>query len=286
MTPHAPHTLPACVFATDDGSPPSRRAAATAAGLASRFDIPLRPVHLTAEARHRVTVDDQLSLDHLEPDHPAVAGGPDRVDTLIAEAAESSALIVAAVPSIGRVRRRARALGRPLAMNSHLPWVAVGPGLRQIHRLGPEQLIIPLDGRPQADALVPTALSWATAFGLTVHLIAVVPGGPKPLRPPTNPSPQQQFNMDPDSHLQQLLDAQPHGGVEVKTDTLRDPIGVASAMNRLLRHHPDAVILAPATRHRNNRSFIDHNTPNSLLRHSPVPVLLIPLRSVSAGNEP
>ena len=203
--------LPTCVMAVDDGSRRRRTTTTIAEGIARRLNVPT----------HRLTLDD----------------GHHRAETVMSAASQEAALVVATVGST----QRHGSLGRVLAASAKLPWVAIGPGLRSARRSGPEILTIPIDGTPRVDALVPTALAWAAAFDLAVHLIAVLQDGSTVQRGRT-PVPEQAFSTDPDAYLQRLRDRHASDAVTLKTDVLRDPIGVASAMERYLRETPDDTV--------------------------------------------
>ena len=248
MTSHTPHPLPRRVLAIDDGSRRSQTITTIATGVAARFGIPTQV--LTAS---------------WDPD-PRTPGDTDPPTT--------AALIV----TNANPRRPSRtALDHPqLAARDRMPWIAIGPALRSAHCDGPDQLTVAVDGTAETDALVPTALAWASAFGLGVHLVAVLPDAPPPLRQPEHPTQRQQFYADPETHLHALLADLPPEVSRVKTDVLRDPIGVASALHRYLRHQPETVLVAPEVRPRRPRTLIDNNSIRAILRHSPVPVLATP----------
>ncbi|MCP5027900.1 MAG: universal stress protein [Actinomycetia bacterium] len=269
---------PTRVLIAIDSSPGSRRAIPVGSGLASAFDVPVSGFPVASDDQRRAEIEAVVATQHaeleLEPgSDDSVSSGT--VADLIATADRRQALVIAAIPSVRRRNRRARPFGYPMAATSPAPWLAVGPKMRRPRGVRPNQLVVPLDGSSAAAALVPTALSWARAFGLVVQLIAVVPSAPPPLRPPTVPNPRQRFTMDPEHHMSALLVHQP-ADAKVKTEVLPDPIGLASAMEHRLRDEPENIVLAPSRRGFDYRSFIDGASTDSLLRASPVPVLLVP----------
>ena len=166
---------PSRVVAMVDTTPASHRAVPVAIAVGSRLDVPI-----------------ELAL--------APGRADDDASTLTALAERHGRLVVAGGPS------STDETGRPLVVSAFHPRrrlgagscrIEVGPAvLSQRHRRF-EQLVVPLDGTPELDALVSHAVHWAEVYGLCLRVLGVVPDGPAPQRPVPDPTPRQRFALDP-----------------------------------------------------------------------------------------
>jgi nucleotide-binding universal stress UspA family protein len=274
-TPPVPNPCVNCVLVPVDGTPRTDRAVPAAVSIGSRFDVPVRPVAMTTDRADGSRIIDDLCAEFPRLRDPAVAGGPEMVIGLLAEADDRSGLVVAAVESIAKTTRSGRRMGRPLLDLAARPVVIIGPEVGRTP--SPEEFVVPIDGTEHADGIVPAAMAWALTYGLALKLVAIVKPEPSsPIHDRSQLTSRQRFALDPEAHLAQLLDGQHCDALELTTQVVRAPIGLAAEIGPMLRHTQQSLlVISSATEHR-HRPLADRNSPAAILRQSPVPVLVVP----------
>jgi nucleotide-binding universal stress UspA family protein len=176
---------PTDIVVVVDHYPPTRRALATATQIAQRLGLPLRLVTVHRpngsgaeySARHAL-VDEMRRLliasrPDLEPHVDARVLVGDRIACPICEA-HPSPIVVMGTDSVARRTGTEARSEQELARHAHHhPVIVVGPAADPDWRPGP--VAVALDGSPVAESALADAIHWATAIGVTLEIIQVVP---------------------------------------------------------------------------------------------------------------
>ena len=257
MNPHDIHCHPSRIVAAVDASQRSHRAVSVAIAIGERLGIQVELLVAETGRERAASVARSLMADHKA------------LTPLSIDARETAAppLVVTSV--------RSRQWPDPASVDhpgqGRRPWITIGPSLRPVGGRRVDHLVLPLDGTPELEALIDTGIAWAGAHGLGLQLLGVVADGPPPIRPPRRPSPRRRFTAEPRTHIDELVASRSASGVDLKVDVVRDPIGLASALEHQLRHIPEALLLMPSARASTRR----------VVRRSPVPVMLVPAATVA-----
>lgn len=260
MNPSDIHCRPSRIVAVVDASQRSHQAVPVAAALGDRLAARVELQVDVTDPERRASIARSLATVHGDV-APSEAG---------TTAAAGDSLLVT-----GLRRRRPSDPDTATRQDRVHSWIAVGPGLRPLPDRRIEQLVVPLDGTPELDSLIGPAMAWVAAHGLLLRILGVVPDGPPPIRPHRPQTPHQRFADDPYAHVDGLVASRPTDGTDIKIDVVRDPIGLASALEHQLRHIPEATLLMPAWRPRGARSLTKRSSTRSVVRTCPVPVMLV-----------
>ena len=173
------------VVAVDD-NPPTSRALATATQIARRLGLPLhlvtvhRPNGSGAEYSARRALVDEVrqrliaSRPDLEPHVDARVLVGDRIACPICEEYPTAIVVMGADGVARRSGSEARSTEQELARQAHHhPVIVVGPATDPEWRPGP--VAVALDGSPVAESALADAIHWATAIGVTLEIIQIVP---------------------------------------------------------------------------------------------------------------
>ena len=229
--------VPAC-SGTDAG-----QAISTAVGIGRRLDLPVRSFEVAPDGSAIATKELRCGSSTA----PRQAGGR---GSDAAPLRWSSSLLV---QLMGTPRRRGRLArhGLPSEVDPYADMM-IGPACADSSHETWRQLVVPIDGSAEADAVAPIAASWATAYGLELSLVGVVVPEPPPLREGRDAG-RHRFLVDPIGHLHDLVDMHQINHTQPLLRIIVDRLSASAAIADHLRKERSTVLVVPASE-RSSRS--------------------------------
>jgi len=253
----------------------------TAVGLGRRLDLPVRSFHYSPDGSTIAAT--ELCRGSSTEERPVRGRGSCGGATV----RWSSSLLVRLA---GSRRNRLKSARRRLPL-SDLPGaeLVIGPMADLPSHDGWQRLVVPIDGSPETDALVPIAASWATAYGFELSLVGVLVPEPPPSRDDREPG-RERFLVDPLGHLHHVIDAYGIAPTRPLVQVVADRLDASVAVAGHVRHEHSAVLLIPTTRQRTHW-FRDDRSPRAFVKRSPAPVLTVhssprPVDSAAIASHP
>jgi nucleotide-binding universal stress UspA family protein len=238
-----------------DGSEFAAAAVPTAQALAERFSAQL----------HTISVSDSPGgVEKLRSDAAGAAGLPasdDRVSVVVGDDAAleierhadtlGSCLVCLSTHGHGRFAGAIiGSVARSLLESTRRPIVAVGPLAdrpRDTVPRPPAPLSIPrlaacVDGSAASETVIPLAVDWAEALGMSVTILTVAEPTPPPVRPDATWRRHHGPDEDADGYVKRLAAQCPAGSVAVDTHVVYDPVGPGPGIQAYQDEQPTGLI--------------------------------------------
>ena len=212
----------------------------------------------------------------------------DAVPNAIARRAAELAPCLLCLSSHGHGRFAGAVLGsvaRSLLQSTQEPLIVVGPYAdrpRETVPKPPPPLSIPrlvacVDGGPASERVLPVAVAWAEALGMSLTILTVA----EPLPPPVRPDAPWGRSHGPDGdakvYVERLADQWRDTAVAVDTHVVYDPIGPAPGLQVYLDQQPVGLIAVTTHARTGLRRALLGASAAAIVRSSTVPVLVVPL---------
>lgn len=269
--------LPVKVLVALDGSLFAERALAPASWLAAATGAQLElwsAVHSSAEIDDRRRHVKALAEPYGGWWNVVVA---DRTIEALTEAGDGDRHRLVCLATHGRDRSAglAHSVSAGVVAASAGPVLLVGPKVQPDPPAG-RRLVACLDGTPESEGIVPTAIAWAAALHVEVTLLTVAEPVPESLRYPGTYPRMHGPRGDADAYVGSLA-ATWSGPVPVKGDVVYDPVDVDGAIVGALAGDPASLVVMGTRRPQGLRRLVFGSTAAAVAHRSPAPVLVVPL---------
>jgi len=277
-----------------DGSEFAAAAVGTARALAERFSADL----------HTVSVADSPGdVEKLRSEAAATVGlgaGDDRVSVVVGDnpAAEIGRRVDALAPCLvclsthGHGRFAGAIIGsvaRSLLESTRQPIVAVGPLAdrpREVVPRPPAPLSIPrlaacVDGSAASETVIPVALEWAGALGMSLTILTVAEPTPPPVRPGAPWRRQHGPDEDADAYVRRLAEQRSGGAVAVGAHVVYDPIGPGQGIQAYQDEQPTGLIAVTTHARTGLRRAVLGAGAAAMVHWSRSPALVVPISAAS-----
>lgn len=282
-----------------DGSDFAAAAVWTARALAERFDAELVMMTVAADEDDgaRLQLESAAALgaagdDDAMQDQPIdIVIGDDPAEAIVGRSAELDSCVVC-MSTNGRGRVAGSLLGsvaRTVLQTCRRPMVTVGPnadrppGLTGRPRRRPSSWAEPLsaprivacvDGTPESETVLPTAMQWATALHMQLAIITIAEDAPATVSGERS----NRFGPpDPEPYVARLVEECTSADAEVTGRVLYDPIGAASGLRTHLQVDPAGLVALTAHGRTGYERMRLGATAADIVRSSPAPALVVPL---------
>jgi nucleotide-binding universal stress UspA family protein len=268
-----------------DGSELSARAVNVAGLLSSALDC---VVHLVSVA---TTQDDAETCHRQFDDVGDIVPGASRelvmsdgravhVDDVANAVIDSATRLrgVVCMASHGRGRSAAvlGSVANEIASRSERPLIIVGPALHPETWAVDTPVVACVDGTAASEPVVPIALEWVAALGVSLSVVTVA----EPIPTPVPGRPWRRMHgpdEDADEYIARLLERHRSDGVPVDGTVVYDPVSVPGGLDDYLAQHP-ASLVTVATRARTGVArLVLGSAAAGILHRVPVPVLTVAL---------
>jgi len=274
-----------------DGSDFAAAAVRTAGVLAERFGADLGSVSVAEGPgdveklrSHAAAV---LGLASVDDERVSVAVGEDPAAAIERRAAELEPCLVC-LSTHGHGRFAGAVIGsvaRSLLERTRQPVVAVGPSADRAREMVPEPpaplsagpLVACVDGSPASETVIPVAVDWAVALGMSVTILTVAEPIPPPLRPEAPWRRTIGPDEDADAYVERLGDKWSGGAVPVDTQVVYDPIGAGQGLQAYQDQHPTGLIAVTTHARTGLQRVVFGAGAAGMVYWSRTPVLVVPL---------
>jgi nucleotide-binding universal stress UspA family protein len=264
----------------------------TARALAERLGADLHTISVAGADddadRLRALASAMLGVDG--GDRVLVMTGGDPAEA-IARRAEELGPCVVCLTTHGRGRLRGAVVGsvaRSVLQRSPAPMIALGPmadnpGWSPRPRSWPEPLSVPrivacVDGSDASEQVLPAAVVWGRALGMSLTILTVVEDAPPPVRPEFHGS-RYGARVDAEDYIQELVQQWRGGLPEVDGEVIRDPIGPASGVRAHLDRRPAGLVAVTTHARSGVRRVLLGAEAANIVRASVAPCLVTPVRT-------
>jgi nucleotide-binding universal stress UspA family protein len=269
-----------------DGSELAARAVSPAVTLAQSLDA---SVHLVSVAstqdeadRHRAQFDDlapiapAASRETVMADERSITA--EKVALAILEGVTDSGGVVC-MASHGRGRSAAvlGSVASELIARATHPVIVIGPAFRPDAWTIDAPVVACVDGTPPSEAVVPLALQWADALGVSAAVVTVAEPIPAPL--PGRPWRRMHGpDEDADEYMRRLVERHRDDRVALDGTVVYDPVSVAGGLGDHLASHPASLVTLASRARRGAPRLVLGSAAAKIVRAVPVPVLTVALR--------
>jgi nucleotide-binding universal stress UspA family protein len=223
-------------------------------------------------------------------DHRVSVVVDDAVPTAIARRAAELAPCLLCLSTHGHGRFAGAVLGsvaRSLLQSTRQPLIAVGPYADRPRETVPKpppplsirRLVACVDGGPASERVLPVAVAWAEALGMSLTILTVAEPSPPPIRPDAAWRRSHGPDGDAEAYLERLADQWRDAAVAVDTYVVYDPIGAAQGLRVYLDQQPAGLIAVTTHARTGLRRALLGASAAAMVRSSTVPVLVVPLTS-------
>jgi nucleotide-binding universal stress UspA family protein len=273
-----------------DGSEFALQALPTARVLAERFRAELHTISVAGaddEARRLRSLASAALGVEVGDDRAVVTGG-EPAEAIARRAAELGSCVVC-LTTHGRGRLHGALVGsvaRSVLQRSSDPIVALGPsadnpGWMPRPRKWPEPLSVPrivacVDGTDTSEQVLPMALAWARALGMSMTILTVAEDVPRPIRGERH----SRYGSDGDAerYVEALVAQWGGSAAHVDGTVVRDPIGPASGLRVHLDQQPAGLVaLTTHARSGMQRALLGAGAA-SIVHASVAPCVVAPVR--------
>lgn len=212
----------------------------------------------------------------------------DAVPAAIARRAAELAPCLLCLSSHGHGRFAGAVLGsvaRSLLQSTQEPLIAVGPYAdrpRETVAKPPPPLSVPrlvacVDGSPPSERVLPVAVAWAEALGMSLTILTVAEPLPPPVRPDATWRRSHGPDGDAEGYVERLADQWRDAAMAVDTHVVYDPIGPAPGLQVYLDQQPAGLIAVTTHARTGLRRALLGASAAAMVRSSTIPVLVVPL---------
>jgi nucleotide-binding universal stress UspA family protein len=265
-----------------DGSELALQALPTARVLAERLGAELHVVTVAAGAeegeRARALGAAVLDVPVGDPRVFVVSDGDPEEVIIVRAGALGSSLVCMATHGRGRLRGAlVGSVARSLLQLSVDPIVALGPvadnpGWSPRPRNWPEPLSVPrivacVDGSEASEQVLPLAVSWARALGMSLTILTVVADASAAAG-----------RGDGERDIEQLVEAWRRHLPDTDGEVVRDPIGAANGIRLHLEHRPAGLVALTTSARSGMQRLKLGAAAAGIVRASVAPCLVAPVR--------
>ena len=216
-----------------------------------------------------------------------VASPEDVVSSIAKRAAElAPALLCLSTHGHGRFTGAVvGSVARSLLQSIDEPIVAVGPSADRPSAMVPTpppplsipRLVACVDGGPASERVLPVAVAWASALGMSLTVLTVADPSPPPVRPDATWRRSHGPNEDADAYVARVALPCRDADIAVDTQVAYDPISPAHGLQTYLDQHPAGLIaLTTHARSGLSRAMLGASAA-AMVRWSTAPALVVPL---------
>ena len=275
-----------------DGSDFAAAAVRTARALAERFGADLGAVSVAESLgdveKLRSHAADALGLASTEDERVSVVVGDDpaaAIGRLVAEL--ESCLVCLSTHGHGRFTGAViGSVARSLLEGTRQPIVAVGPSADRPRETVPKPpaplsapgMVACVDGSTTSETVIPTAIDWAAALGMSVTIATVAEPIPPPVRPDVPWRRSHGPDEDADVYVQRLGERWAGAAVPVDTHVVYDPIGPGQGIQAYQDQEPTGLIAVTTHARTGLRRVVLGAGAADMVHWSRTPALVIPLR--------
>jgi nucleotide-binding universal stress UspA family protein len=176
-------------------------------------------------------------------------------------------------------------VARSLLESTRQPVVAVGPSADRARETVPKPpvplsagpLVACVDGRAASETVIPVAVDWAAALGMSVTILTVAEPVPPPLRPGAPWRRTIGPDEDADAYVERLGDKWSSAVVSVDTHVVYDPIGAGQGIQAYQDEHPTGLIAVTTHARTGLQRVVFGAGAADIVYWSRTPALVVPL---------
>jgi nucleotide-binding universal stress UspA family protein len=192
-----------------------------------------------------------------------------------ARSRQAPALVCMATHGRGRSAAFLGSVAAAVLRGSHMPIVLVGPKAG-VDALG-TRLVACVDGTLESESVLPVAVAWAGALGLTTSVVTVAEPVPESIRHLGHYDRMHGPEVDADAYMADLVSRWRATGVPIEGTAVYDPVRVAGGVRRLLTDEHAALVVLGTRARSGLARFVLGSVAAAVVHESPVPVLVVPI---------